>query len=153
MDDLIRHKDRLHEYSLSQIRQQLPHVQKRVYEALLNLSPEQLEFEFELLPGERSFCMTYIDWDTYEIIGHVMSCLLEQENLILTMDDVRLCYTRFRELMYLKAAVDQGILRTEMTDNGLEYYYVTGDIEDVPPEQWEEKIYVARPIHRYRGIG
>ena len=97
--------------------------------------------------------MTYIDWDTYEIIGHVMSCLLEQENLILTMDDVRLCYTRFRELMYLKAAVDQGILRTEMTDNGLEYYYVTGDIEDVPPEQWEEKIYVARPIHRYRGIG
>jgi hypothetical protein len=122
-------------------------VQKRVYEALLDLSPEQLEFEFELLPEERSFCVTGVDQDTYDIIGHIMGGLLEQKDLILTLDDIKLCYYHFRELMYLKAGVEQGLLKIEMTGNDLEYFY---NFE--PQEKPAKKIYKAQAIRPYRGI-
>jgi hypothetical protein len=143
----------LREYTLDDVRSTFPHVQERIFEALVNLSPEQFGFELQQVSDKRTFCMTAVDHETWEIIGHVMSEVLEQQDLIMTRDDVVLCYTRFKELMYLKSAVDQGLLEPKITDSGLEYYYTVGDQSNTHPEQIDDKPYLGRSIRRYKNIG
>lgn len=151
---MIKHKGSLSEYSYDQIRASgYPYAQKRIYEALLKLSPEQLNFELEQIPEERSFCMSGIDTETWEIIGHVMTELMENEELVLTMDDLKLCYSRFRELMFLSAAVEQGLMQAVTTDKGTEYFYTLETPETPTRPQVEQKVYIARRTQPHRKYG
>lgn len=120
---MLKYRGSFPEHSLEDIRGNFPYLQKRVYEVLCALSPEQLEFEMNLIPYPKSFCLTAVDQDTWEIVGHIMHQLLDADSLILTRDDVVVCYARFKELMFFSAAERQGIMMTTVTDSGIDRYY------------------------------
>jgi hypothetical protein len=113
------------------------------------LTPAQLVFE---LPRGRKFCHERIDADTYVIIGKVMAAIMEEHNLVLTQDDVLLCFLRFRELIFLYEATRQGVMLTKVTENSIDYYYVDGDekTEDAEPETAVK--YVKHMKHYHGGI-
>lgn len=147
---MLKHTGSLSEYSYEQVRDSYPYTQKCIYEALLLLTPERLEFEMNLIPDKRSFCMSGINIDTWEIIGHVMKVLLDNDDLIMTSDDLKLSYSRFREMMFLKAAVEQGLMEMKITDTQIDYFYTIGNTPAVDSGDREERVYNGRRIHTYR---
>lgn len=148
---MIKYQGELKDHPFKQMRQWYPTLQKRVYTALLAMTPAQLQFEFSLIPNKEShkFSGTGVDQDTYAIIGTVMSSVLDEQRLILTRDDVAVVYLRMRELMFLYEAVRQGILVEQVTDNSTEYYF---DVAD-PPEEIKEPKRYRRRLQHYRQTG
>lgn len=138
-------------YKLKDLRQHYPTLQKRIYDILLELTPAQLQFEMAELPKSKTFCQEGLDQETYEIIGTVMSSVLDEPKLIMTLDDVRVTYMRFRELLFLYEATRQGIMTAVTDDTGINYFFNM----DVPDEFQEEpenipERYACR-IRRYYG--
>jgi len=149
---MIKYQGELKNYPFKAIRRHYPALQKRVYDALLALTPSQLQFEFDAIPdrAEHIFSFDGVDQDTYEIIGTVMSSVLDENRLILTRDDVTIIYLRFRELMFLYEAMRQGIMVSKVTDTDTEYFFdIEGGEEDQSAEQ-RPRVFKAS-IRRYTG--
>jgi hypothetical protein len=147
---MIKYQGELKNYPFKSIRQHYPALQKRVYDALLALTPSQLQFEFDAIPDkeEHIFSFDGVDQDTYEIIGTVMSSVMDENRLILTRDDVTIIYLRFRELMFLYEAVRQGIMVSKLTDTDTDYFF---DIETEPENSGDQRPRIYRTsIRRYR---
>ncbi len=134
---MIKYQGELKNYPFQAIRKHYPALQKRVFDTLLAMTPAQLQFEFDAIPDKENhtFCFEGIDQDTYEIIGTVMSAVMDEKRLILTRDDVTLIYLRFRELMFLYEALRQGIMVSQITDTDTVYYFNVESAEEQPTEQ------------------
>jgi hypothetical protein len=143
---MTRYENGLEEYSFEELKKHYAHVQRRVYDALLALSPAQLVFE---LPKDKKFCHEFVDGPTYAIIGRVMSTLLEERNLILTRDDILVCFLRFRELIFIHEAVRQGVMIVKPTDKSLEYYYTVD--EPKSETKAEAPTIITGQMRRYHG--
>jgi len=119
-------KEPLKEFSFSQVRQTYPHLQKRMYDVLVQLTPRRLIFETSQVQGNKTFSKTMIDQPTFEIISEVMKTLLEEEKLIFTRDDLLVCWQRFHELIFAYEAVRQGIMTEKLEGDTVIYEVNSG---------------------------
>jgi hypothetical protein len=147
---MVRYQADLKNFSFQAIRKHYPSTQRRVYDTLLEMTPERLQFELAAIPNREDykFCQEGLDTDTYAIIGTIMSVLLDEKNLLLTKDDIIISYLRFRELVFLYEAVRQGIMVTQLTDTGVDYFFNVGSVE-LDNKQPTIKLY-QKSILRYK---
>ena len=138
---MLPYQSDLKNYPFASVKRHYPHVQRSIYDTLLELTPSRLQFELHQIEEDREFCLECVDQDTYEIIGTVMSALLEENRLIMTRDDVILSFLRFKELLYIDQCVKQGLMVVQVTEKDIQYLYTVG--EQAP--QTERK-----PGKRYR---
>jgi len=111
---------------------ELPTLQRRIYDALVEVTPSQLDFIMANDFPKLRFNNKGIDTDTHYIICSILKELLDCEKLLLTNDDLYGAFQRFKELIFLKEGIKQGIIREE-TDrkSGITTYW-TDSIPDLP---------------------
>ncbi len=81
----MRYQDELSQYSLSDLKGQMPLLQQRVYDALLALTPNRLQFELSQIPlAKETFNREYCDDMTLDTIKFVMAALLDDAGFVLT---------------------------------------------------------------------
>lgn len=101
---------------------ELPTLQRRVYDALVELSPAKLDFMLSDHP-KLSISSRQIDHNTHYLICQVMMELLDNQKLLLTTDDIVCCWQRFKELIFLHQAVKQGIIQERSEPDGTVTYW------------------------------
>jgi hypothetical protein len=148
---MIKYNGGLKNFTFPALRKQYPAVQKRVYETLLAITPEQLQFELNAIPDKEhhKFCSDGIDTDTLQIISTVMSFVMNEDKLILTRDDVTLAYFRFCELIFLYEATRQGVMVVQTTDTDIDYYFNAENPADGTSKK-QRKLYRGH-VRRYTG--
>jgi len=120
------------EYTYEQVLTDLPTLQRRIYNAMVNITPSQFDFIMANDFPELKFNRNSIDTDTHYIICFMLKDLLECPKLLLTNDDLYCAFQRFKELIFLKEGIKQGIIREEIDAKSGVTTYWTDSIPDAP---------------------
>jgi hypothetical protein len=110
----------------------LPTLQRRVYNVLVDITPSQFDFIMANDFPKLNFNNRRIDQDTHYIICSALKDLLDCPRLLLTNDDLFCAFQRFKELLFLKEGIKQGIIREEVNDKSGITTYWTDLLPDVP---------------------
>jgi hypothetical protein len=113
----------LKNYPFENIKQKYPQIQRKIYDTLLTMTPSQLLFELNQINSNKEFSLGQVDEDTFEIIGIIMSKLMDNNRLVMTKDDVIVSYLRFKELIFLHSCVSQGLMKVQVTDKDIQYVW------------------------------
>jgi len=99
--------------------------QRRVYDALADLTPTKFQFLMHCRKDRMSFNWEGIDAATFRFIGDVLVELLDDKKLLVTEHDVIISFNRFRELIWKHECVRQGMLReVPNADGSVDYELV-----------------------------
>lgn len=128
---MIRYQGNISDFTFEDIRAELPNLSREVFDVLAAMSPEQMEFLLADLPVK--FNSKEVTHEGMQIMGTLMSEALEQDDLVMTRDEIVLCYARFCELVFLGCAMRQGIIVPQLTDTAIDYYFTMDEQSPAPP--------------------
>jgi hypothetical protein len=103
--------------------------QRRVYDALAELTPTKFQFIMNCRKDSMSFNWEGIDAATYRFIGDVLAELIGDPKLLITEHDLLITHSRFRELIWKFECVRQGMLKEVTASDGSVQYVMADDAQ------------------------
>lgn len=103
-----------------------PALNRRVYDALASLTPNQYKFVLNAALGSEKAKLKIshdrCDPESRTIAAAVLMELLSEPGLIVSEGDIVFAWCRFRELEFMSAAVNQGVFVEDFNpDSGTDY--------------------------------
>ncbi len=109
---------------------ELPSLQKTIYDVLKNLTVSELDFILANDYATASFTVRTMDRAAHYAICSILKDLTENPRLLVTNDDIRCAWQRFRELTFLKDGLKQGIITEKPAPDGSIAYWC-----DISPDE------------------
>lgn len=127
--------DNLKKHGYKALKRHYTLLQKRVFDALADLTPTRLQFVLNCRKDDRdmSFNWEDIDTPTYRLIGDVLAELIGDPKLIITEHDLIISFQRFKELIWTYECVRQGLFKEVYAEDG-SVKYVPADTMQAPEQ-------------------
>ena len=143
--------DNLKKYGFKALKRHYTLLQKRVYDALSDLTPTKLQFILNCRKDEggMSFNWEAIDAPTYRLIGDVLAELIGDSKLIITEHDLIISFQRFKELIWTYECVRQGLFKEVYENDGTVKYIPADTMESTTQNQPEDDVLYRRVRKRH----